>query len=112
MELEPRRITSVLTLLLAATVLIGPLASPPALAGEARMELSPSAEQDAPARHPANLVRAVQRGLIERGFDPGPVDGIVGPKTRAALRAYQANSGLDVDGEIDSETLKSLELFE
>jgi len=36
-----------------------------------------------------NRVAAVQAQLIEAGFDPGPVDGKMGPRTRAALSKYQ-----------------------
>jgi hypothetical protein len=43
-------------------------------------------------------VRQVQAALTRHGFDPGPVDGIPGPKTTAAVRAFQASRGLVVDG--------------
>ena len=41
---------------------------------------------------------AVQRGLTRLGFEPGRVDGVLGLKTRAAIRAFQAAAGLPVDG--------------
>jgi peptidoglycan hydrolase-like protein with peptidoglycan-binding domain len=31
-------------------------------------------------------VTAMQTALKDKGHDPGPVDGIMGPRTRAALR--------------------------
>ena len=53
-----------------------------------------------PVRQSAGRVRAVQRALIRLGYDPGPVDGAIGPRTRAALRAYQDASGLAADGRL------------
>lgn len=44
-------------------------------------------------------VRTIQQGLAAEDFDPGPADGIMGPRTRAAIRAYQRARGLDVTGE-------------
>ena len=35
-------------------------------------------------------VAAVQRALARLGYDPGPADGVLGPKTRVAIRAFQA----------------------
>jgi Putative peptidoglycan binding domain len=35
-------------------------------------------------------VREVQQALAAAGFDPGPIDGIMGPLTKAALRKYIA----------------------
>ena len=35
-------------------------------------------------------IREVQKALREAGHDPGPIDGILGPRTKAALRQYAA----------------------
>ncbi|MDH3230559.1 MAG: peptidoglycan-binding protein [Alphaproteobacteria bacterium] len=43
-------------------------------------------------------VRALQLGLAARGYDPGAADGLVGRKTVRAIRLYQSQSGLKVDG--------------
>lgn len=40
----------------------------------------------------------IQRRLLALGYDPGPADGIAGPKTTAAVRAAQQALGLVVDG--------------
>jgi peptidoglycan hydrolase-like protein with peptidoglycan-binding domain len=34
-------------------------------------------------------VKQLQEALKSKGHDPGPIDGIMGPKTQAALRDYQ-----------------------
>ncbi len=40
----------------------------------------------------------LQRNLMTLGFDPGPVDGKVGPDTRKAIRAFQKRAGKPADG--------------
>jgi hypothetical protein len=40
----------------------------------------------------------IQTALEALGFDPGEVDGIDGPNTRAAVRAFQSSAGLVADG--------------
>ena len=57
---------------------------------------------------PRERVRRVQERLAAAGFDPGPADGIAGPRTRAALRAFQEARGLDPTGEPDGPTLTEL----
>lgn len=42
--------------------------------------------------------RGLQTALARLGHDPGNIDGIPGPKTTAALVAFQATRGLKVDG--------------
>jgi hypothetical protein len=49
----------------------------------------------------------IQRALQAKGYDPGPIDNILGSKTRAALTKFQRDNGLAV-GRITRETLKAL----
>ena len=58
-----------------------------------------------------NLVKAVQKRLDVYGYRPGPIDGIFGPKTRAALMAFQKDKELNADGLIGIETLRKLGLI-
>lgn len=46
----------------------------------------------------SDTVRFVQEQLAVQGYYPGAIDGIAGPKTRAAVRAYEADHGLPVTG--------------
>jgi peptidoglycan hydrolase-like protein with peptidoglycan-binding domain len=43
-------------------------------------------------------VRQLQEALKEAGHDPGPIDGEFGPATEAAVRAFQQEKGIAVDG--------------
>ena len=49
--------------------------------------------------------RDLQNRLTARGFATGGVDGKIGPKTRAALRAFQGSIGLPADGYADAALL-------
>ncbi|MFC3074856.1 peptidoglycan recognition protein family protein [Shinella pollutisoli] len=40
----------------------------------------------------------VQERLIVLGYKPGPADGISGPKTKEAIKAFQRENGLSADG--------------
>jgi peptidoglycan hydrolase-like protein with peptidoglycan-binding domain len=57
-------------------------------------------------------VRKVQTLLKEKGFDPGPIDGVVGTRTSAALHAYQDAYGIKASGNIDNQTLFALGAIE
>jgi lipid-binding SYLF domain-containing protein len=41
----------------------------------------------------------IQNALAAKGYDPGPVDGLVGPKTRDAIGQFQSDNGLAVTRE-------------
>src|SRR5437773_5614375 len=49
-------------------------------------------------------IRQGQMALKEKGHDPGPIDGIHGPRTSAALRAYQKAENIKVTGRLDADT--------
>ncbi len=55
-------------------------------------------------------VERVQFELVERGYDPGPVDGKSGKKTTEALKKYQEENKLEGTGEFDEKTLKKLKI--
>ena len=41
--------------------------------------------------------KALQQALKDKGFDPGPIDGVIGAGTKRALRAWQRSQGLPAD---------------
>jgi hypothetical protein len=72
---------------------------------------SPTGDEKSGADTPADrdLIRDIQRLLGELGFDPGAADGIAGRKTRHAIRAFQEQQGLSVDGEVTAALLRDLQ---
>ena len=53
-------------------------------------------------------IRSLQQTLKDRGFYYGAVTGDKSAETTAAIRRYQIRNGLKVTGEIDEETLRSV----
>lgn len=53
-------------------------------------------------------VKAVQSRLKQWGYYSGPVDGIYGSATEAAVRKFQQRNGLTVDGKVGSQTAKAI----
>ena len=53
-------------------------------------------------------VKAAQKALKERGYEVDDADGKLGPKTHAAVRAFQKAEGLPVTGRLDKETMTRL----
>lgn len=52
--------------------------------------------------------RDVQVRLFGLGYDPGPIDGVWGPKTRRAVRDFQRDNDLLIDGIVGPRTLAAL----
>ena len=52
-----------------------------------------------PAAEHSTRIAEIQAGLADLGYDPGPIDGLLGPKTRDAIMEFQKDQELKVDGE-------------
>ena len=72
---------------------------------------TPRIERTIPKATPrdvSTMVVRVQAALMRRGLYNGDIDGLLGPKTRAALRAFQQTEGLPQTGRMDIATLTRL----
>ena len=84
--------------LLVRYLLAGTLAAVLCWATPAARAESAAAATLAPATTFRQMVTDIQRMLTELGYRPGSVDGSYGQNTRQAIKRYQANTGLPVDG--------------
>jgi peptidoglycan hydrolase-like protein with peptidoglycan-binding domain len=53
-------------------------------------------------------IKEVQEALKDKGHDPGPVDGIMGARTKEALKSFQTASNLQPSGTLNAETAQKL----
>ena len=53
-------------------------------------------------------VKEAQQALKDKGYDPGPVDGVMGTKTKDAIKSFQSASNLQATGTLDSQTADKL----
>jgi peptidoglycan hydrolase-like protein with peptidoglycan-binding domain len=95
---------------LAGVIVLG-LASP----GWAAAKTKASSAKEEKAENKAmakgsEQIRKIQEALKEKAEDPGAVDGIMGKKTRAAVRAFQKANGIKVTGAVDDQTAEKLGL--
>jgi len=75
-------------------------------AASTAIDIEPLRSSTLPDRNPKTM--EVQLALKKAGFDPGPIDGLFGPATEAAVVAFQTAKGLVVDGEIGPQTEAAL----
>lgn len=71
---------------------------------EALATSRPASEQ----RLSRNQVEKIQELLTAQGFDPGPIDGVVGSQTRQAIKEFQRMAKLPADGHPTPELLEEL----
>jgi lipid-binding SYLF domain-containing protein len=67
-----------------------------------------TSESDKTAQRSREEVRQIQTALKNAGFDPGPIDGIIGPRTTRAIRTFQFDTGTLATGKLNDETLTTL----
>jgi lipoprotein-anchoring transpeptidase ErfK/SrfK len=72
---------------------------------------APAVEPPTGGRPVENLFEA-QLALARLGLSPGSLDGVMGSRTRNALRVFQQEAGLRVSGELDAATRKRLRLLD
>ena len=53
-------------------------------------------------------IRNLQQSLSDRGYDPGPIDGVVGRETATAIKAFQRHKGLPTDEYVDMDTIRAI----
>ncbi len=76
---------------------------------EPRTSPPPEPRATAPAAPSRLLVIRIQNAVAAIDHDPGPIDGIMGPKTRRAIRAFEAARKLPVTGKSSPELLREIE---
>ena len=54
------------------------------------------------------LVEAVQGWLESKGYNPGAVDGLIGPQTRQAIEAFEKSQNLPLTGNLSPELIAAL----
>ncbi len=75
---------------------------------ETEAETEPSTEIVGTQYTDASIVKPVQEALNAAGFDCGTPDGQAGSKTEAAIRAFELEKGINVNGVITDELLEAL----
>ena len=60
------------------------------------------------AKSGVSNVMSLQEALFGRGFDPGPIDGLMGPRTSRAISNFQQSAGLPTTGHVTDETFEAL----
>jgi hyperosmotically inducible protein len=69
------------------------------------------AKRDRSSRNGSHMpVVAMQQALKDKGFDPGPLDGIEGPRTVSALKDYQKSENVTMTGKLDPGTAAKLSM--
>lgn len=69
----------------------------------------PRREASRADRTVSTAISDIQQALNQLGYDAGPVDGLMGPRTKTAIQKFQADSNLPVDGLISPELSVALQ---
>lgn len=83
-------------------------AGPAAAEAEPQVAATPPPEPEEPLVLDTGDYARIQRLLRDSGFNPGPIDGQWGPRTKRALVAFQRSAGLPPTGEPDRQSMDAL----
>jgi peptidoglycan hydrolase-like protein with peptidoglycan-binding domain len=78
--------------------------------GQSGDSMSQSDTSTGSGQYGTETIREVQQALKDKGIETGPVDGIMGPKTKAAVEEFQQKEGLSGSGQLNHETLAALDV--
>ena len=53
-------------------------------------------------------IKQAQQALKDKGYDPGAIDGVMGARTKEAIKSFQNASSLQVTGTLDAQTSQQL----
>jgi hypothetical protein len=67
------------------------------------------AQQPTATTNEVSIIETIQGFLQQLGYNPGPIDGVLGERTRTAIRAFQRDHNLRVDGEASIALVEALE---
>ncbi len=81
----------------------------PEAKADAKPEVKATAEKPSKTAIKQNIVYGIQAALKSKGYNPGKLDGKMGPNTAAALKAFQSSRGLPV-GVLSKDTFRALGL--
>lgn len=108
LELSPEAADDVGKVQHALELMIGSaVASPAPEPADAPILAYPGVETKRGSRAAART-RSIQEALRLAGVDPGPVDGMFGPRTEQAVRRFQSSRGLAADGVVGPRTWAAL----
>ncbi|MEK6564766.1 MAG: peptidoglycan-binding protein [Candidatus Omnitrophota bacterium] len=60
---------------------------------------------------PNSSIKQIQIALQNAGYDPGAIDGLMGSRSRKAIRDFQKDNGLEITGKIDKATWEKLRIY-
>lgn len=85
-----------------------PVEKPAVVAPAEPREIEFDLYDESPSLSPREKLRLLQQKLTKQGFKPGIADGLMGKRTRSAIRAYQKKNALAITGKPDAATYKAL----
>ena len=93
-----------------AVLSLGVVATGAQARGDTQARIGAEAQAQVHAGYSADVVKQVQEKLSAAGHNVGAADGIIGPRTRQGLKAFQQAKGIEASGQLNQQTLAALGL--